>query len=355
MFDDFFYQIHRGEIFEKSLCMQHEQTIANFFSSMLSNLGYTTQDPARRRWQRGNKTVIVCLADDFNICGADFSKPPGAWYDPDTVIITDNHVTFYSQYTVLQLPESYFGVFNYQPQDQNYRPGRRFNFSVNRLDAQRELILCELVKQSQGLNQILQNDYINFNAWDAQGSNNSLTDIKYNFSKYWATLTELDNSYTTIMHDVVEHLPIRNHDMTVEQSHVQAWLVPVIETYSGNHTMAFSEKIFRALVTPVPWTLYSATGAVEYLKSLNFDVLEDLVGHHYNQLEQDSPYGLKKIKAFVEHSIHTVQQLKIKDFQQVKQRCFQAARHNQQVLHKLQQQWPVDFSTWLPQVVAKII
>jgi hypothetical protein len=335
--------------------MQHEHTVANLFSSLLINLGYTTNDPGRRRWNRDNKTVIVCLADDFNICGADLSRPPKTWYNDDTIVITDNHVMFQPQYKVIQLPTSYFGVFNYTPANQDYNPTCRFNFSVNRLDAQRELILFELINQTTNLESVLQQDYINFNCRDTQGANNTVDDIKFNFLKYWAQLSRLDSMYTSLMEQVVDAVPIKNHNLSVEQAHVSAWLVPVIETYSGNDNIAFSEKIFRALVTPVPWTVYSATGAVEYLKTLGFDVLDDLVDHEYNNVHQDAPYGLKKIKAYIKSSIDMYDQLKTGNFDQIKARCLQAAQHNQQVLTQLQQQWPRDFANWLPKVVEQLI
>ena len=355
MFGNPFYQIDAGEIFKKSLCMQHEHIVANLFSSTLISLGYTTVDPAKRRWNRDDKNVVVCLADDFNTCGADWSKPAESWYNHNTVVITDNHAKFHPCYTVLQLPTSYFGVFNYTPANQQWNPARRFNFSVNRLDSQRELVLVELINQTSNLEQVLKQDYINFNCWDSQGANDTVNDIKFNFLKYWAQLFQLDLVYEQLKEQVVTAVPIKNHNLSVEEAHVGAWLVPVIETYSGNDNIAFSEKIFRALVTPVPWTVYSTTGAVEYLKTLGFDVLDDLVDHGYNNIYQDAPHGLQKIKAYIKASIDSHNQLKTGNFEQIKARCLQAAQHNQQLLSSLQRQWPVDFANWFPKAVDAII
>ena len=355
MFDNPFYQINKGEIFEKSLCMQHEHVIVNFFLSVLINLGYTTVDPARRKWQRNGKTVIVCLADDFNTCGANLSKSPGYWYDTNTIVITDNHVNFQPQYKIFQLPTSYFGIFNYTPVNQEYTPVRRFNFSVNRLDIQRELIFAELINQTNNLEAVVQQDYVNFNCWDAQGSNATIEDIRFNFLKYWQQLGQTNLRYTHLIEQVINKIPIRNHNLSIEEAYVGSWLAPVIETYSGNTTIAFSEKIFRALVTPVPWTIYSATGAVEYLRTLGFDVLDDLIDHRYNNVYQDHQHGLEKIKAYISSSIDAYNQLKNGNFDQIKERCLQAAHHNQQLLAQLQQQWPLDFANWLPGIVEQII
>ena len=356
MFADPFYNIAHGEIFKKSFRIQKEHIVANFFSGILLSLGYTTTDLARRRWQRDNKTVIVCLADDFNICGADRSKPPMEWYDTNTIVITDNYIKFRPQYNVIRLPTSYFGIFNYTPENQEYTPTRRFNFSVNRLDSQRELVLAELINQTIDLANVLQQDYINFNCWDPLGANDTADNLESNFLKYWSQLSEIDPLiYTPIMEQIVGAIPIRNHSLSVEQAHVGAWVVPVVETYSGNVTIAFSEKLFRALVTPVPWTLYTTTGAVDHLRTLGFDVLDDLIDHSYNNVAQTNLHGLKKIKAFISTSIDSYNQLKTGNFEQITTRCLQAAHHNQQLLSQWEKQWPKDFANWLPNVVDQLI
>jgi hypothetical protein len=150
-------------------------------------------------------------------------------------------------------------------------------------------------------------------------------------------------------------IPIRNHNLTIEQAHVNSWINVVVETYAGDHTIAFSEKIFRALVTPAPWTVYSALGAVNYLKKLGFDTLDDIVDHSYNLVTQDDTInGIKKIQAFITSNLALYQQLQRQDFNWVKARCYQAATHNRQHLSKLQQQWPLDFATWLSSIVTEL-
>jgi len=356
MFDDLFYQINRGEIFVKTQCMEHEVVLMNFFRSCLKNLGYSTLDPSGRVWKRDNRTVVVCFADDFSVCGARLDQRPAIWFDSSTVIITDNHITVPTRYQVLELPTSYFGIFSYVPEQDHYAPDRQFHFSVNRLNFQRELIFLELIRQAGGLDQLLRNNYVNFNAWDSYGANQNQDNLKDNFKKYWDQSTKTyENIYGATINQLIEQIPVRNHSKSVEQANLQAWLVPVVETYSGNTTMAFSEKIFRALQTPVPWTVYSATGAVNYLKSLNFDVLDDIVDHSYNLVVQDSPHGHAKITAFISSSIKNAQQLQKMNFEQLKSRCQQAAKHNQSLLADLRQQWPSQFAEWLPNTINKLL
>lgn len=351
MFNDSFYQIDRGEIFIKSSCMQHERALFDFFGSMLTNLGYTKTENFRI-WQRDDRRVVVCFADDFGICRRSWALPPSEWFDKNTTIITDNHVDFPTDYNVQQLPESYFGVFNYQPENQLWTPSKRFNFSVNRLDNQRLLILLELLAKS---NNTVELDLINFNCWSANRSNNTLDDVKQSFNETWNQLEILKSRYTHLISNLTDNIPIRNHNLTIEQAHTNAWINVVVETYAGDHTIAFSEKIFRALVTPVPWTVYSAKNAVKYLQTLGFDVLDDLVDHSYNtKIQDNTPYGIAKIEAFINANIELYSKLQTSNFNQIKTRCQQAANHNQQRLRDLQQQWPGDFARWLPDILLEL-
>ena len=101
--------------------------------------------------------------------------------------------------------------------------------------------------------------------------------------------------------------------------------------------------------------MYSAFGAVNYLKQLGFDVLDDLIDHSYNLVTQDdTPHGIKKVKAFISSNIQLYQKLQKLEFDQVKLRCQRAAIHNQQHLAKLQQQWPGDFAQWLLDVLPEL-
>jgi hypothetical protein len=354
IFDQLFYQTNQGEVFQKSQCMQHEHAMAGIFHRLLLSLGYKNIGSDLRTWQRGHKTVIVCFADDFGVCRTDYSCSAATWFAPDTVIITDNHAPFLTQYQVCQTPISYFGIYNYIPANQQYRPTRRFNLSVNRLDAQRQLLLLELAAQSDNVKQMLATDYINFNCRNVYGANDSVDDIRRNFSNTWKQLESVSD-YNYQYQQLLEHMPIRNHNFSVEQAQVSAYINLVIETYAGDATIAFSEKIFRALVTPAPWTVYSAKNAVDYLKVMGFDVLEDLVDHSYNTVVQDnSPHGVDKAQQYISSSINIYKQLLALDAAALAARCQAAASHNQQRLSTLQQQWPADFAAWLPSVVAHI-
>jgi hypothetical protein len=260
-----------------------------------------------------------------------------------------------TNYQILKLPSSYFGVFSYVPADQNWTPSRRFNFSVNRLDSQRQLILLELIKQSGGIDQVQQLDHVNFNA-RAHGNEHTAEHAQRSFAQCWTQLNQLHNTeYAEWFDQTRPHIPIRNHALTVEQTQVGAYLNLVIETYAGDVSIAFSEKIFRALVTPAPWAVFSAKHAVGYLKTLGFDVLEDVVDHSYdNLIQSNSMYGHGKISEFVKLNIQNYHNIKNSDQVKLAAKCQDAATHNQQLLAQMQRRWPADFANWLSNTIAKL-
>lgn len=355
MFDNIFYQTHLGEIFQQSQCMYHEHAVMHLCSSMLLNMGYKKTNNNSREWVRSAVKVIVCLSDDFGVNKENRDSPSAQWFDANTVVITDNYMPLPTDYQILQLPTSYFGVFNYVPADQNWNPIKRFNFSVNRLDSQRQLILLELIKQSGGVDQMQLLDHVNFNA-RAWGNEQTAQHAQDSFAQCWTQLNQLhDTEYSELFFQTLPHIPIRNHSLTVEQAQVRSYLNLVIETYAGDATIAFSEKIFRALVTPAPWVVFSAKNAVGYLKTLGFDVLDDVVDHSYDKLTQSNTmYGHGKISEFVKLNIQNYHNIKNSDQNKLAARCQTSATHNQQLLAKMQCQWPADFANWLPKAIAKL-
>ena len=347
MFDDPFYKTHNGEIYVKSRCLYREHETIDVLTNILKSKGYVTKDPARRIWTRQHKKVIVCLADDFVICGAKRNNPPAKWFSNNTIVITDNYMPHLTDYQVFTLPSSYFGIFNYVPELQTFNPTKRFGLSINRMDTQRILALLELVAASGGVTQLLESDWVNFNGLDTRVSNQSKEDIKLNFFKYLSQISKhIGDRYSNYIPEVSLALPIRNHNLTIEQAHVSSYLTLVIETYAGNDTVAFSEKIFRALVTPSPWMLFSARNAVQYLKKLGFDVVDDLIDHSYDFDSQHYP-GLTKISNFYNIANKNYQKLLSMEAAVIVSRYQKSATHNQQLLAQFQSQWPEDFKKFL--------
>lgn len=350
---DRYHAIYENEIFKKSNCIWHENTLLDFFRSNLIALGYTSVDPSNKVWRRGERTVVTCLVDDFSTCSTDYSTPLPYLFDRNTVVITDNRVNVPTQYQVCQLPSSFFGIYAHEPAHTKWTPDRRFNFSVNRLDTKRLLLFLELQLRSMDISDTNQLDYVNFNCWSWDGDNNSNAGLVDNFERQYNMLDEqfrqvYDDTYARLL----PIMPMRNHQLEHEDAHVRAYLNVVMETYSSDTTVALSEKIFRALCLPVPWIVYSGKHTVAYLNSLGFDVLHDVVEHKYDNMIENktAAYGDKMVDFWFE-GVEAVNSMQL---QQPCIRAEQAAKTNQQVLQNMKASWPADFASWWPSVVEKI-
>lgn len=350
---DPYHEIYQGEIFHTSKCIWHENTLLDFLRSSLISLGYTSIGASNKVWRRDQRTVVVCLVDDFTTCSEDFSLAVPYLFDKNTVIITDNRVTVPTQYTVCQLPTSFYGIYSHSPKNTQWQPDRRFCFAVNRMDSKRLLMFLEMQLRSEYQPNSAHLDYVNFNCWSWQGDNTTAQGLRENFQREYHSLeAQYNEVYASTFQRVSENMPFRNHDLTQEQAHVSAWLNIVMETYSSDSTIAVSEKIFRALCLPVPWMVYAGKHTVAYLNSLGFDVMLDVIGHRYDGMIENrtAAYGDKMVDFLFEatEAVESMQQ------QNLKQRALQASQHNQLLLKQLQQQWPQDFAAWWPSVVDLI-
>jgi hypothetical protein len=350
---DLYHNIYENEIFKKSNCIWHENTLLDFFRSNLIALGYTAADSSNKTWHRGDRTVVACLVDDFSTCSTNYSTPLPYLFDRNTVVITDNRVNVPTQYQVCQLPASFFGIYAHEPACTAWLPDRRFNFSVNRMDAKRLLLFLELQLRSMDMFGAGEIDYVNFNCWSWDGDNNSDIGLLSNFERQYNQLeqqfhTVYDNTYTRLL----PRIPFRNHTLQHELAHVRAHLNVVMETYSSDTTVALSEKIFRALCLPVPWMVYSGKHTVAYLNSLGFDVMPDVVEHRYDSMIENktAAYGDKMVD-FLFEGVEAVERMQA---DRPWQRAEQAARINQQRLQDMKAAWPADFAAWWPGVLEKL-
>ena len=350
---DLYHAIYENEIFKKSNCIWHENTLLDFFRSNLIALGYTATDPSNKVWRRGDQTVVTCLVDDFSTCSTNYSTSLPYLFDKNTVVITDNRVNVPTQYKVCQLPASFFGIYAHEPALTKWTPDRRFNFSVNRMDAKRLLLFLELQLRSMDMPNAEQLDYVNFNCWSWDGDNAS--DIGF-LSNFECQYNQLEHQFHTVYDSTYSRLlpqiPFRNHTLEHELAHVRAYLNVVAETYSSDTTVALSEKTFRALCLPVPWMLYSGKHTVAYLNSLGFDVMLDVIEHRYDSMIENktAAYGDKMVD-FLFEGVEAVERMQAKLPQH---RAEQAAATNQQRLAEMKQSWPQDFAQWWPTVVDRI-
>lgn len=351
---DLYHEIYSGEIFQKSQCIWHENTILDFLRSTLRNLGYSSQDSSNKVWARGNRTVVVCLVDDFSTCSTAYSTPLPYLFDRNTVVITDNRINVPTQYQVCQLPVSFYGIYSHEPEHDQWQPNRRLNFAVNRLDSKRLLMFLE--HQLRTEYQPPDIDYVNFNCWAWDGNNSNAEGSQDNFNRYYANLEEQYHAvYDTTYQRIKDQQPYRNHDLSQEQVHVSAWMNMVMETYSSDNNIALSEKAFRAMCLPAPWMLYSGRHTVAYLNSLRFDTLQDITTHKYDSMIENktAAYGDKMVD-FLFEAAENVEKLQTMDRNELDTRLQQAAKNNQEMLSWMRRSWPREFAAWWPEVVEII-
>jgi hypothetical protein len=88
-------------------------------------------------------------------------------------------------------------------------------------------------------------------------------------------------------HQVIKHqVPYRNFDdrLALNEVVMDTKCSLVLETwFHDNVLITYSEKTFRALKLPRPWLLFSTQYAVQNLRDMGFDVLDDMVDHSYDQ------------------------------------------------------------------------
>jgi hypothetical protein len=329
----------------------------DFFRSQLIGLGYTAADDSNKTWRRGDQTVVVCLVDDIFSCSVDKSKHISQAFEKNTIVITDNFINCPTQYRVHRLPSSFFGIYNHAPDKIVPAPRRRFAMSVNRIDSARLLMLLEITKRSPEYPNVHALDYINFNCWSWEGSNNNADDFKQNFQREYQRLSsQLQELYAKEYNLLYNLMPFKNYTFSLEQMHSSSYLNIVMETYGTDDTIAVSEKLFRALCLPVPWMVYAGRHSVVYLESMGFDTLSDLIGHKYDHISCAFVTGDPgdKMVDFVYEGSVAVGKFKQMDSEKFHARCTAAANHNCQLLGKMQQQWPTDFAAWWPAVLQKI-
>ena len=123
------------------------------------------------------------------------------------------------------------------------------------------------------------------------------------------------------------------------------------ETYTCDSTVAFSEKIFRLLITPSLWVSYLGRYGVAYLESLGFDCMSDIVNHnHYDRLKEVE----NKVGVFTWFALETSKWARDREFVPIQQRAIEASQHNQSLLKTYAQQWPSDFAQWQQTYLPKL-
>lgn len=333
--------VYEGEIWQKSQCLEHEKRANLVIAERLKQMGFSTTDHFRI-FRRGQQTAVVCLVDDILTCADTFDVP--TLYDHNTIVITDNHVNCEIVYKIYKLPQSFFGIYNYAPASQHWNPDRDFSFAVNRIDHRRLYLMLDLARLTD-----LDFGYVNFNC--RYRSSSALNDSAA-FAHVWSELRCKDQAvFESSFQQLLPKMPLRNYTIDFDSTTTRSWLNIVLETYGSDNVVSLSEKIFRSLVTPAPWCVYSGRNTVSYLESLGFDCMRDLIDHSsYDSLfEKDNKLG-----NFISTNLSIIGRLKAQGIDYVRLRCCQAAQTNQRLLQKYSTTWLQDFNAWWHTVSKEI-
>lgn len=340
--------IYDDEIWQRSQCLQQEESTTTYFANALANLGYEPIDNSehsqgvdRRVWRRGDQQVVVCLVDDIRSCSSDYHVDLPYLWDRNTTVITDNYITCPTQYRVWQLPPSFYGIYSYAPEPRKWQPERHFTFSVNRIDTRRFKLMLELAKRIH-----LHKGHVNFNAQRTIGRREleAPEQLAVNFADFWENLSVEDREFWSASFKLVApQIPLRNHELAHDDIYTRSYVNIECETYSSDNSVAVSEKIFRLLTSPSPWTAYMGRYGVAYLESLGFDCMRDIIDHnHYDRLKEVE----NKNNVFIWKSLQVVNDMRNSAAETVSARCLQAAAHNQALLASFKQRWGRDFDAW---------
>ena len=342
--------IHQGAMWRDSDCLQGEHAAIDCIAGCLTSLGFVCDNSLQRHWRRGTQHVVVCLVDDVRSCSDNYESDMPYLWDRNTTVITDNYISCPTMYQVIVLPPSFFGIYSHVPEDTKWAPDRDFSFTANRIDDRRTKLILELAKRTH-----LNRGYVNFNCQQhhvTSADEIHAHELANNFAAHWDLYsTEMQQNYQSSYTTLAPLMPFRNYAITFDQVYTKSLLNITVETYGSDASAAFSEKIFRVMSLPVPWSLYGGRYAVAYLESLGFDCLTDVVDHtHYDALKENQD----KVRLFIWKSLHTIPELKAQDPAHLHQRCSQAADTNRALLAQYRRSWPKDFDIWLATLTERL-
>jgi|TARA_R110000823_G_scaffold221429_1_gene349929 hypothetical protein len=206
------------------------------------------------------------------------------------IVITDNVPLKPVPSKIISVVPEYWSTYAYQPQYINKQSSKTFNCFMARARGDRDRVFNQLKQRN-----LLEHGFVSY----------------------------LAQNYDDV-----------NTHGTLEQCVIDSKISLVLETYTVDTQIAFSEKIFRALQLPRPWLLYCSPYSIELLKTHGFDVLEDYVDIGYDKIDihwSRMDAILDQLETFVD------KQYTRRDYE----RFEQAATHNQQLLAQFAMDWPI--------------
>lgn len=200
---------------------------------------------------------------------------------------------------------------------------------MNRMDPIRQSWLYQLVRRG-----IFDQGYVSFNM------DTLLMPEFKGVSPHDAFEKQFNDSMTIFQeeHDFIKsQVPYKNFndDGDLTSVIVDSEFSIILETFfDQNDVITYSEKMFRALQLPRPWIVFSHQHAVKHLRTMGFDVLDDIVDH---SLYDDIDFAITRQTKLLDLAVDLIKQNFDID------RLKQAAIHNQQLLKNFSVTWMDDY------------
>ena len=270
---------------------------------------------------KGNLKLVYRLVDSL------YLNNPEVWnWEMPNTIITDNiALTPVSCHELTVLPE-FWHIWYFDPVYQDRPATKAYNCFMNRPRGDRSTVFYELIKRN-----ILNQGIVSYNC---TGEELEQQFINADLQRY----QEIHN----ISFGLLPYNTVQTHG-TLEQCIVDSNVSLVLETYTSDSHIVFSEKIFRALQLPRPWLLYCSPGSVALLKRYGFDVLDEYVDASYDNTTQ---HHLRLLNILDQLETFINRQYTKQDYQ----RFAQAALHNQTLLATFAHNWPPKFDEILNRI-----
>jgi hypothetical protein len=255
-----------------------------------------------------------------------FFTDPGLFGNRSAIVITDNYPLQPVAGRLISLLPEIWSIWLFES---NYvdRPATKdYNCLMNRPRGDRSIAFYELIKRN-----LLDKGFVSYNC--------CLENYQQTFDQL-----ALDDYLQTHIYGktIIPYNTVESHG-SLEQCIVDSKISLILETYTSDSHIVFSEKLFRCLQLPRPWLLYCSPGSIELLQSYGFDVLDDYMDTSYDKITIHSN-RLKNIMDQLEKFINV--QYNNNDYA----RFAQMAKHNQQLLKMFAKSWPEKFKNIKQQI-----
>lgn len=243
------------------------------------------------------------------------------------------------------IPPSFYGIYAGRPQVKDQPIERDFNCFINRMDTNRQSWFYLLLRQ-----ELLTRGYVSFNMnvsrhpSQSDGFRATALDIfEQQFEKHHKGVFDLEHVRARSL------VPYRNFNCDIETAILRSKVSLILETtFWTPHCTCVTEKIMRCLRLPRPWVVFGNVGTVGYLRSLGFDVLDDMIDHSYD-IEHDWIIRQQKVLDQLVKAFNTL------DSYGARSRWQQAANHNLGILDAWRDAHMTDFDQSLDRAYQKLL